>query len=145
MHVVPSEPRIGRIAVAVAVVLLAGCAARYTHAPLTADHPASPDSAATALPERSHTLTVGEQPAPATPGADNSGAHDGAHPGIAEGVEAGTMPAHQHDAATAPAGDAAATLYVCPMHPDVTSDKPDQRCPTCGMKLVEQTDGGRDP
>jgi FtsP/CotA-like multicopper oxidase with cupredoxin domain len=31
------------------------------------------------------------------------------------------------------AGDAA--LYVCPMHPEVTSDSAD-RCPKCGMKLV---------
>jgi FtsP/CotA-like multicopper oxidase with cupredoxin domain len=25
--------------------------------------------------------------------------------------------------------------YVCPMHPEITSDQPD-RCPTCGMKLL---------
>jgi Heavy metal binding domain len=28
-----------------------------------------------------------------------------------------------------------ATIYTCPMHPEVISDKPG-RCPKCGMKLV---------
>jgi FtsP/CotA-like multicopper oxidase with cupredoxin domain len=32
-------------------------------------------------------------------------------------------------------GAGEAELYVCPMHPDVTSDSAD-RCPKCGMKLV---------
>jgi hypothetical protein len=27
------------------------------------------------------------------------------------------------------------TVYVCPMHPEVTSNAPD-RCPKCNMKLV---------
>jgi transcription initiation factor IIE alpha subunit len=28
-------------------------------------------------------------------------------------------------------------IYTCPMHPDVTSDKPG-KCPKCGMDLVEK-------
>jgi hypothetical protein len=27
------------------------------------------------------------------------------------------------------------TVYTCPMHPDITSDKPG-KCPKCGMNLV---------
>lgn len=28
-----------------------------------------------------------------------------------------------------------AHAYVCPMHPEVTSDKADAKCPKCGMAL----------
>ena len=38
------------------------------------------------------------------------------------------------------AGSEVGTAYTCPMHPEVTSDKPG-RCPKCGMKLVP----GHDP
>jgi hypothetical protein len=42
-------------------------------------------------------------------------------------------PPVQH-AATSDAGDVSA-IYVCPMHPEVTSPGPG-RCPKCGMNLV---------
>jgi len=33
-----------------------------------------------------------------------------------------------------PAAAEAGTVYTCPMHPEVVSDKPG-KCPTCGMNL----------
>ena len=32
------------------------------------------------------------------------------------------------------------TIYTCPMHPEFTTDDPDQRCPICGMKLIKKKD-----
>ena len=37
----------------------------------------------------------------------------------------------------APGPAEASALYVCPMHPEVTSDKP-EKCPKCGMTLVQR-------
>lgn len=48
----------------------------------------------------------------------------------------GTMPGHHHSGAMPmPSGSASATVYTCPMHPEVTSDAPG-KCPKCGMTLV---------
>jgi len=44
----------------------------------------------------------------------------------------------QHGTTAAPpAKPSAATIYTCPMHPEVTSDKP-RTCPKCGMTLVKK-------
>jgi hypothetical protein len=54
------------------------------------------------------------------------------------------QPAHHHMAQPAPqqrpethVHEAAETLYLCPMHPEVTSKEPG-KCPKCGMTLVRK-------
>lgn len=84
----------------------------------------------------------------------STSASDPSNPNAAEGVSP-AVPA----ASTAPAAPAGATpdphaghaghslpasadagsgemVYVCPMHPEVTSTKPGSVCPKCGMKMV---------
>jgi hypothetical protein len=41
-------------------------------------------------------------------------------------------------AAPAPPPAKPATVYVCPMHPEVTSTDPAARCDKCGMRLEEK-------
>jgi hypothetical protein len=50
------------------------------------------------------------------------------------GHDHGAAPVASSGAATADAG-AAAVIYTCPMHPQITSPTPG-RCPICGMNLV---------
>ncbi len=111
-----------RTLVTVLLLSVAGCSAKYTEPELGADHPASAAAPAATLPAHSATLDLAaaEAVAPVQPGTNHSGHGD-------EGSPA-----------------AATERYACPMHPEVTSDKPDQRCPKCGMKLknVEKSEPG---
>lgn len=124
-----------------AALSLGGCAASYHEPSLPEDHPANPTATSAATPEPSRTLIVTEQSAapPRTPGGVHRG--HGASPNDASPQQPAV---HEHPAATPsdpsdPSEPAA--LHVCPMHPEVTSDKPDQRCPRCGMKLVKKESG----
>lgn len=46
-----------------------------------------------------------------------------------------------HDHAGDSGGAAAATVYQCPMHPWIKSDRPDAKCTICGMALVAANGG----
>lgn len=111
---------------AVAALMLGGCAASYTEPTLPADHPAnaaaeeSPPAARSTVLDLAGADPVGE--APAGPAMDHGG----------------------HGAPGAAPAAGAASLYSCPMHPEVTSDKPGQRCPKCGMRL-ERQEGATEP
>ncbi|MCI0364477.1 MAG: hypothetical protein L0Y44_13620 [Phycisphaerales bacterium] len=115
----------------VTAVILVGCAGRYIEPSPSLDHPANPAAAEAVPPVRSQTLDLAaaEPVTPAKAPSDMEHARHG-HAG------------HESAKPTATPSDSA-ILYVCPMHPEVTSDKPDARCPKCGMKLVKKSDPER--
>lgn len=61
------------------------------------------------------------------------GAYEGSEPQV---PEAGPQH-HDHGAGPGTAAGESAAVYVCPMHPEVTSNTPGT-CPKCGMALVER-------
>lgn len=105
------------------LLMLAACASEPRRPPSSLD-PSNPEAP--------------EAPPAALPGALVA-------PGPSPSAEPATQAPHAGHGAEAPPAsrDAGApTVYTCPMHPEVRSDKPGT-CPKCGMKLVpEQPQGG---
>jgi hypothetical protein len=147
-----------RVASALGLVLFTGCASAPVIEPLPADHPANPAAAEVEPPPPSQTLalnnagvhglanpksTAANHPAGAT--GDGHAHHHNAEaqpqPRAADPDPGGSVTSNPH-AHHGNHGGAAATrpattqpLYVCPMHPEVVSSNPNDRCPKCGMKI----------
>jgi heavy metal-binding protein len=150
-----------------AALLAVACATEPPPRPVALD-PANPAAAEGAAPTMT-ALAESPAPVPVAgppPAGDEHQHHHGGDPSAPPVPEppaapAATEPQHggSHEASPtppdtkeekpappkkrAPAKDKGAgkpaTIYTCPMHPEVQSPKPG-RCPKCGMKLVPQVD-----
>ena len=116
------------------VALVAACAPApmpVSQSPRDPSSPSAPEGVAPIL---------AAAPPPVRPAGESEGHehhHDHGHDHGSKQAPPSPAPGHQgHGERSAePAGDAEGTVYVCPMHPEVTSSAPGV-CPKCNMKLV---------
>ena len=122
-------------------VILAGCSASYEKASPAIDHPANSEANVAPAPSRSRGLALDSaEPVTAAPGKSPTDHNGEMHK--TPDPKPGEKMSHEDVQAHGPPSSQA-SLYVCPMHPEVTSNTPGQRCPKCGMLLVAK--GGGEP
>ncbi|MBX3390720.1 MAG: hypothetical protein KF691_14830 [Phycisphaeraceae bacterium] len=116
------------------LLTLGGCTMTYTDPVLSSDNPANPVALESPPPPRSSALDLAAAEPVYAPKKETD--HSG------HGMSNMAMPPEHESSAgqstSAPSNSSASqapVIYSCPMHPEVTSDKPDQRCPKCNMKL----------
>lgn len=118
-----------------AIAVLLGCATRSRPTSLPTASPASPAAAQPARTPVTRALDE-DPPLPGAPSAGWSGLETAPQTASAASGHShhGTAPA-AHRTEAVDTGEAVPALtYVCPMHPEVTSDH-EGRCPKCGMNL----------
>ncbi len=119
---------------ALVAALSTGCATPKPPPLPGREHPASADAAAAPVREASSVLS--QPDLVSSPDNAANAAGPSPDPSHAAG-HAGHSDAPSKQAET----KLAAAAYVCPMHPEVTSNEIG-KCPKCGMKLVEKQHGG---
>jgi uncharacterized protein involved in copper resistance len=110
------------VAALLLVVTMAGCVRARDIAPPAAGHPAAADSMSVAFTQPASPFAN-----PIEPLAEHA----------MDAQEVQGMPGMDHGAEI----DRGLTVYTCPMHADVRSDRPGA-CPVCGMNLVPNSPVG---
>ena len=110
------------LAAAMSLLLLTGCASVINESLPTGNHPANAAATESPMPTPSNTLAMAAPSVSTGPAAIETAAGGDHGADTMRGMSSTTKPA------TVPAA------YVCPMHPQVTSNEPG-KCPICSMKL----------